>query len=215
MRVMIVDDHQLTRQGLCSLIEKAPTVSLVADADNGRSAIEKIDKTRPDIVVMDLAMPDMNGVEASRKIQTDFPDVKVLALSMHTDNEYVRQAFEAGVNGYIVKDCAFDELVTALETVHCGRRYLSPQIADVVVDEYLHQPALTEDKIHTDLSAREREVLQLIAEGKSTKDIAGKLGVSVKTVETHRRNIQQTLKLNSIAEMTKYAVRSGLTSLDN
>lgn len=214
MRIMVVDDHQLTRQGLCSLIEDSPQLNLVAEAGDGRSALRKINSTRPHVVVMDLAMPDMNGIEATRQIHRDYPEIKILALSMHTDKEYVRQALVAGCNGYVVKDCAFDELVTALQTVNDGRRYLSPQVADVVVDEYLHQPHISKNKVYTDLSTREREVLQLIAEGYSTRAIADKLIVSVKTIETHRRNIQQTLKINSLAELTKYAVRAGLTSLE-
>lgn len=214
MRIMIVDDHQVTREGLCSLVEKSPSLNLVAQAGNGRSALKKIDRFRPHIVVMDLAMPDMNGIEATRRMRRDYPEVKILALSMHKDKEYVRQALEAGASGYVTKDCAFEELVTALQAIESERKYLSPQVADVVVDEYLHQPHVVNEKVYTDLSSREREVLQLIAEGKSTQVIADKLFVSVKTIETHRRNIQQTLKINNTAELTKYAVRAGLTSLE-
>ncbi|MFW5996547.1 MAG: response regulator [Lentisphaeria bacterium] len=214
MRIMVVDDHQMTRQGLCSLIRGSGTLNLVAEAENGRSAIHKVDRFRPDVVVMDLAMPDMNGIEATRLMRRDYPDIKILALSMHKDKEYVRQALAAGASGYVLKDCAFEELVKALDTVNGGRRYLSPPVADVVVDEYLHQPHVANDKIYTDLSAREREILQLIAEGYPTRTIAEKLFVSVKTIETHRRNIQLTLGINNIAELTKYAVRAGLTSLE-
>lgn len=215
MDVFVVDDHRLTREGLRSLIEHDSSLNLVGEASNGRDALRQVAKLKPDVVVMDLAMPDLNGIEATRQIHRDYPDIRILGLSMHADREYVRQVLEAGASGYVVKDSAFDELEKAVRTIMRGSIYLSPQVADIVVDEYLHQSQQNEPNIYSQLSAREREILQLIAEGYTTKEIAAKLIVSVKTVETHRRNIMETLNLHSVAELTKYAVRSGLTSLDN
>lgn len=212
---MIVDDHRMTRDGLRSLIEEESLVQLAGEASNGREALRKLNEVSVDIVVMDLAMPDMNGIEATRQIRREYPDVQILALSMHADEEHVRHVLEAGASGYVVKDSAFEDLIDAVKTISRGSIYLSPQVANIVVDEYLQHPHTSEsNRIYKELSDREREVLQLIAEGRSTKEIASRLFVSVKTVETHRRNIMQTLGVESVAELTKYAVRAGLTSLE-
>ena len=213
MDIMIVDDHQIMRQGLRSLIENEGALTITGEADNGRTALREVHRQDPDVVVMDLAMPDLNGTEATRQILQEKPDVKVLALSMHADKSFVRHVLEAGASGYVLKDSAFDELLNAIRTVGRGERYLSPKIADIVIDDYLQQPSQEESKAYTELSSREREILQQIAEGKTTKEIASNLYVSVKTIETHRRNIMQTLGIDSVANLTKYAVREGLTSL--
>ncbi|MHC4714416.1 MAG: response regulator [Planctomycetota bacterium] len=214
IRVLLADDHHIIRQGLKSLLEEKAGMEVVAEADDGRAAVELAASLKPDIIVMDVGMPNLNGAEATRRILADDPEAKVVALSMHTDRRFVGNMLEAGAQGYLVKDCAFEELAEAIKTVLSGRTYLSPKIAAVVVDAYVRKPGPAEGVAGEELTEREREVLQLIAEGRSTKETALALHVSVKTIETHRRNIMQKLKVHSIAELTKYAVRSGLTTLE-
>jgi DNA-binding NarL/FixJ family response regulator len=163
---------------------------------------------------MDVTMPDLNGIEATRQILAGLPSIKVIALSMHSDNLFVSEMLKSGASGYLLKDCAFEELARAIHVVVDGKTYLSPAISEVVVDDYLHHLTRTEPPDSKVLTGREREVLQLIAEGNSTKQVALKLHVSVKTVETHRRQIMGKLKIHTIAELTKYAIRQGLTSLE-
>lgn len=215
MRILLADDHRIVRQGLRSLLEAEADFSVVAEADNGRMAVELTESLGPDVVVMDVGMPEMNGVEATRRIVVNNPQVKVVALSMHSDRRFVAEMLKAGAAGYLLKDGAFEELVGAIRTVAAGRTYLSPRIADVVVEGYLrNQAAPSEPTAYAKLSPREREVLQLLAEGKATKEAAAALHLSVKTVETHRRQIMEKLNLYSVAELTKYAIREGLTSLE-
>jgi len=214
IRIILVDDHKITRQGLRLLVEKQKDMQVVAEAQDGRSAVELVDKLEPDLVIMDVTMPDLNGMEATRQILTRSPDVKVIALSMHSDSLFVTEMLKSGASGYLLKDCAFEELVRAIYSVIKGNTYLSPSISSVVVDDYLHR--LSRYASNADvLTNREREVLQLLAEGKSTKQIALKLYVSAKTIETHRRQIMEKLDMHSIAELTKYAIRKGFTSLES
>jgi DNA-binding NarL/FixJ family response regulator len=213
-RILIADDHQIVRDGLRALIERHSDLELVAEAADGRSAVDLVQEHLPDVVVMDVGMSDLNGVEATRQIRSSAPDVKVIALSMHSDRRYVSGMLAAGAAGYLLKDAAFEQLSDAIATVIAGQAYLSPEITGVVVEDYLQRAALGTSSAPKDLSAREREVLQLLAEGLSTKQIASELQVSVKTVETHRQRIMGKLGLRSIAELTKYAVREGLTSLE-
>ncbi len=211
--ILLVDDHKIMRQGLRSLLSGQPGMSVIAEAENGRKAVELAKETRPDIVIMDVTMPDMNGIEATHQVKVSVPTTKVIALSIHTDRRYVLQMFRAGASGYLLKDCAFEELTRAIRAVSNGQAYLSPGIAGTVVGEFLRGLESNGSAGGPSLSAREREVLQLLAEGRSTKEIASALKVSAKTVETHRRRVMIKLQMNSVAELTKYAIREGLTTL--
>jgi two-component system, NarL family, response regulator NreC len=196
--ILIADDHRLLREGLRALLEREG-FQVVAEADNGRSAVKLAKQLQPDIVITDIAMPDLNGVEATRQICAEAPRSKVLALSMHTESRFVLGILEAGASGYLLKDSAFEELAGA--------------IAGVVLSQSLSRLGSKRRSQQIELSKREREVLQLIAEGKSTKEIAATLYVSVKTVETHRKQIMDKLDIHSIAELTKYAIREGVAFL--
>ncbi len=214
LSVLLADDHRIMRQGLRNLLEQDPGLTVSGEAGNGLEAIELARELRPQVVVMDLVMPEMNGIEATRQITREMPDVHILALSMEADRRFVVEALKAGANGYMLKDCTFEELVTAIRTVAGDETYLGPRISHLLVKEYLQRvpedgAAESLDK----LSPREREVLQLIADGQSTKEIAFHYDVSLKTVETQRQQVMKKLNLFSIAELTKYAVREGLTSL--
>jgi DNA-binding NarL/FixJ family response regulator len=214
IKILLADDHKITRQGLRSLLDKEADMQVVAEAEEGRTAVRLVRELLPDMVIMDVTMPDLNGMEATRQIVAAFPDVKIIALSMHSDALFVTEMLRSGASGYLLKDCAFEELVRAIRTVTTGRTYLSPAISGVVVDDYLHRLSKADFSGSDILSNREREVLQLLAEGKSTKQIALKLHISAKTVETHRRQIMDKLDIHSIAELTKYAIRKGFTSLE-
>lgn len=213
-RILLADDHKITREGLRSLLDKQPDMEVVAEAEEGRTAVRLACKLLPNVVIMDVTMPDLNGVEATRRIVSESPDVKVIALSMHSDSLFVTEMLQSGASGYLLKDCAFEELARAIRTVVAGQTYLSPGISGVVVNDYLHCLSKVEFSDSDALTDREREVLQLLAEGKSTKQIALKLHISVKTVETHRRQIMNKLDIHTVAELTKYAIRKGLTSLE-
>jgi len=213
IRVVLVDDHHIMREGLKALLEGRSDISVVGEAGNGRDALSLIRKTGADVVVMDVSMPDMNGIEATRQIKEEFSDIRVIALSMHSDKLFVEGMLKAGVGGYLLKDCLLEDLANAIYTVVKGEIYLSPKIAATVVKTYLHQLATNNECEQAFLTPREREILQLIAEGRDTKQIASRLHVSTKTVETHRRKIMEKLDLHSIAELTKYAIREGLTGL--
>lgn len=214
MKILLADNHKLFCEGLRVLLEKQPHMEIVGDADNGRMAVRLCRELTPDLVVMDVGMPELNGIEATRQIKAEMPMVKVLAVSMHFDRQYVAGMLSAGASGYVLKDSAFTELNEAIRIVTRGGRYLSPSIVDIVVDDYAHRVSSEHDSALGKLSVREREVLQLIAEGHTTNDIATRLHVSRKTIETHRKNIMVKLELRNVAELTKFAVREGLTSLD-
>ncbi|HXE53280.1 MAG TPA: response regulator transcription factor [Tepidisphaeraceae bacterium] len=213
LNVLIADDHRILRQGLRSLLENEPDMQVAAEADNGRAAIEVIESQPIDIAIVDVSMPGLNGIEATRKLLAAKPALKVIGLSMHTDRRFVSEMLKAGAVGFVSKDSAFEELVQAIRTVLTGKVYLSPSAAGVVVDDYLRRDASPEAGAFSSLTAREREVLQLMAEGRNTKQIAMDLHVSIKTIETHRRQIMEKLDLYSVAELTKYAIREGLTTL--
>jgi len=215
IRVLLSDDHRIMREGLRSLLEKEPDIKVVGEAEDGYSTIELARKLKPQVVVMDITMPDLNGIEATHQITKEMPDIKVLALSMHNDQRFVERMLKAGATGYLLKDCASEELVGAIRTVLSNQTYLSPSIADVVRRDYLSQRRGADISVSYVLTEREREVLQLMAEGKNTKEIASRLQVSVKTIETFRQHIMQKLNLHSLAELTKYAIREGLTSLED
>jgi DNA-binding NarL/FixJ family response regulator len=215
IRVLLVDDHRIMREGIASLLDSEDDMEVVEQADNGRESIALAKKLKPDIIVMDIAMPDLNGADATRQVLHDNPNIRVIALSMHSDRQFVATMLEAGASGYLVKSSAYKELRQAIRTVMDGHPYLSSEVAEVVVEDYVRNLP-SEQKTQTpELTPREREVLQLIAEGHSTKKIAQQLYLSAKTVGTHRRNIMEKLGVNSIAELTKYAISHGLTSLES
>jgi DNA-binding NarL/FixJ family response regulator len=213
IRILIADDHKIFREGLRTLLQSRSDIQVIGEADNGRTVVSLAIQLEPDIVIMDVAMPDLNGIEATRQITSTRADARVLALSMHSDSRFVTRMLQAGAQGYLLKDCAFEELALAIDTIAMDGVYLSPGVTGVVVRDYM-QHLSTAESSATVLSPREREVLQLVAEGLTTKDIAGKLHISVKTVETHRKQIMDKLEIRSVAELTKYAVREGLTSLE-
>lgn len=214
VKIILADDHRIMREGLRALLEREAGIEVIAEADNGRTTVELSRELNPDVVVIDIGMPDLNGIDATRQIISESPAVKVIALSMHSDRKFVREMLSAGASGYLLKDSAFEELGIALTTVINNQTYLSPKIANTVVKDYLGKVEPKESKVSPALTKREREVLQLIAEGKTTKDIASHLYVSIKTIETHRKQIMDKVGLNSVAELTKYAIREGLTSLE-
>lgn len=214
IRVVLVDDHAMMREGLRSLFTDAPDIEVVGEASDGRTALELLRTLVPDVVVMDVGMPEMNGVEATRRIRTEHENVKVIALSTHTDKRYVQHMLEAGACGYVLKIAAYDELLRAVRAASRGQTYLSPEVAGNVVDRSTDVQRAGSVSVYSVLGAREREVLQLVAEGKTSAETAKQMHISIKTVETHRRNIVQKLGLHGTAELTKYAIREGLTSLD-
>lgn len=211
IRILIADDHQITREGIRSLLEREPDMKVLGEAEDGRSATRMARELGPDIIVMDVCMPEMNGILATSLILTEFPKMKVLALSMLNDRRFVYNMLRAGASGYLIKDCPSGELVRAIRMVLANRTYLSPGIIDVVVKDYLRPPAFSEPP-SSKLTIRESEVLQMLAEGHSTSQIAESLHVSVKTIETHRYKISEKINTKGIAGLTKYAIREGLTS---
>ena len=211
MRVLLADDHQMFRQGLRVLLESQPDVDIVAEASDGRTATQLAAEHAPDLVIMDVSMPDLNGIDATRQIIANAPPgkaPKIIALSAYGDERYAEQMLAAGASGYVLKHSAFPEMMEALSAVSAGKTYLSPSLPNVP----RNSGAATESS--GTLSPREREILQLLAEGKAMKEIASVLGVSIKTVETHRRTMMSKLGLYSVAELTKYAIREGVTSLE-
>ena len=213
MNVMIVDDHAIVRQGLRALIEKEPDMEVTVEAATGAEAIRLAREAGPDVIVMDISMPDINGIDATRSITKESPGTRVLALSMEADRRFVVEVLKAGANGYVLKDAAFAELATAIRAVAAGETYLPPRVTTLLIKEYLQRIPDEVPATYETLSQREREILQLIADGGNAKEIAFTFGVSVKTVENQRHSIMKKLDLFSIAELTKYAVRQGLTSL--
>lgn len=211
MRILIVDDHKIIRDGLRAILEKEGLV-IVGEAANGHEALALLPNVRPHIAIMDVTMPGLNGIETTRRITSEASAAKVLALSMNADRRYVVAMFSAGAAGYMLKNAAADELIRALYAIHAGQTYLSPGIGELVVNTLLEQTGTVEPA--RVLSSRERQVLQLLAEGQTSKEIAAQLDVAVATIETHRRQIMHKLDIRSIAELTKYAVREGITSLD-
>ena len=212
IRIILADDHRMFRDGLRALIEKEQDIKVIGEAENGRATVQLVRELSPDVVVMDIGMPDLNGVEATRQIAAQCPKVRVIALSMHSDKRFVTEMLHAGAAGYLLKDSAFQELAQAVRTVAQDQAYLSPPIAKAVITNYAGRSSRRKASA---LTPREREVLQLLAEGKNTKEIASALNVSVKTVETHRAQIMERLDLHSVAELTKFAIREGLTSLED
>lgn len=214
IKVLLADDHQMLRDGLRFILALEDDVEIVGEVADGRSAVAMARTLAPDVVVMDIGMPDLNGVEATRQIKAENAKVRVIALSMHSDRRYVMRMLEAGASAYVLKAAAYDELRSALRAVSRGKSFLSPDITGVVIDEHIRPPSEAGTSTYTTLGPREREIVQLLAEGHSSPEIARQLHISVRTVETHRRNIMSKLGVHNVAELTKYAIREGLTSLD-
>jgi DNA-binding NarL/FixJ family response regulator len=213
IRVALADDHALVRAGIRALLEKLPGIEVVGEADNGREALELIKKSAPNLILLDISMTELGGLEALPRIVKDFPAVKVLILSGHANEEYVLRALRCGAAGYMLKEAAAEELELAIKAVAQDKTYLSPSVSRTVVESYLQRAAGEEGPIEQ-LTARQREVLQLIAEGKNTKQIAGTLDISVKTVEAHRLQLMARLHIHDVPGLVRYAIRSGLVSPD-
>jgi len=214
LRIVIADDHKLFRDGLRPLLEQQRDFSVVGEAADGRELLRLVETLRPELVVLDVSMPGLNGIEAARHIHELDPAIRIAMLSMHADRRYVLESLKAGAAAYLLKDDGFAELVRAIPRIMAGQVVLAASVSDRVVQEYVALARRDESSAFSALSPREREVLQLIAEGRSTKEIAAAQAVSVKTVETRRKQIMDKLDLHSVAELTKYAIREGLTSLD-
>lgn len=214
IKILLADDHKLLREGLRALIEEQQNMIVVAEAEDGRSAVRLAAKLAPDVIVMDISMPGLNGIDATRRIAAESPDIKVIALSMHADRNFVVEMFKAGAAGYLLKDCAFEELIHAIRAVSSQKAYLSSKLSDTMIKDYVKLFPKKNPSVFSALTTREREVLQLLAEGRSTREVAANLNVSMKTVETFRQRIMKKLDIHSVAELTKYAIRAGLTSLD-
>jgi DNA-binding NarL/FixJ family response regulator len=211
IRILLADDHKMMRDGLRTLIAKEPDMEVVGEAQDGRRTVELVRELNPDVVIMDIGMPEMNGIEATRQVAGKA--ARVIALSMHSDRQFIAGMLSAGASGYLLKDSAFEELASAVRAVVGGLTYLSPGISRVVAEDYVSRFGAADTSAFGVLSAREREVLQVLAEGKSTKEAAIALDLSPKTVETHRQNIMSRLNLFTMADLTKYAIREGLTTL--
>jgi DNA-binding NarL/FixJ family response regulator len=214
IRILLVDDHRMVREGVRSLLGASPDVEVVGEAGNGWEALDLVRTLSPDVVVMDIRMPDLNGVEATRLIRAQYKRVKVIALSMHADSRYVHNMLYAGACGYVLKSSAHEELLHAVRAASQGKAYLSPEIVGMVVERSTTLHSGPGVSAYSTLSARERQVLQLVAEGKSSAGIAKELRVTVRTIETHRLHLVQKLGLHGTADLTKYAIREGLTSVE-
>ncbi|HKJ78468.1 MAG TPA: response regulator transcription factor [Prolixibacteraceae bacterium] len=211
-KVLIADDHQLFREGLANLLSSAPDIEVIAEAEDGKEATEKAKQLKPDVLLIDIGMPHMNGIEATRILKKEMPELKIIAVSMHSDRQFVKGILEAGADGYLLKNCTYRQLIDAIQSVNLGKKYLSDDITEMIIKGYL-DPSETEAETYTELSEREMEILKLYAEGKSTREISEKLFISVKTVGTHKQHILEKLGLKTNADMVKYAIKEGLIQL--
>lgn len=214
IKVMLVDDHVVVREALKGMLDRQADIKVVGEASDGRTGVKVARTCSPNVVLMDVSMPGLNGIEATRQIIDENPGVRVLALSMHSNKSFVAEMLRAGAAGFLVKNCTSSEMVGAIRTVSTGNTYLSPTVAALVVEGFLRPQTDYASSAFALLSPREREVLQLLAEGKSTKEVARQLNVSVSTVETHRRQLKNKLGIDSFADLIKFAIREGLTSLE-
>jgi DNA-binding NarL/FixJ family response regulator len=215
IRIVIANDHRIFRQGLRALLEKEPGMKVVGEADDGLKTIALVRKLTPHVVITDVNLPNLNGIEATRQILADYPAMRIIVLSKHADRNHILNMLKVGACGYLLKDSPLEELVKAIRLVFDGKTYLSPGVTEVVVKDYARTDLPPDQPDLTQLTAREREVLKLVVEGKSTKQIAGLMKISVKTIETHRQKIMSKLGTHSVADLTKYALREGLTSLES
>lgn len=212
--MILCEDHKIVREGLRSLLNGEPYIEVVGEAEDGRAAVRMCEELLPDLVIIDVLMPGLNGIEATRQITSGNPKVKVIALSMYADKRFIASMIKAGASGYLIKECAFNELVKAVWAVSNNRIFFSPSITDTLIDDYISRLQRDNTADFSILTPRELEVLQLLAEGKNAREIASILNISVKTVDTHRRKIVDKLGIRTIAGITKYAIREGLSSLE-
>lgn len=214
IKIILADDHTVLRKGLKSLLEQQDNFEIIGEAKDGHEAVKLVRDLAPDIAILDIGMPNMNGIIATENISAESPNTKVLALSMHSDHRFVTKMLQAGAKGYMLKDCAYEELVEAVNTIATGEIYISKAVSGLIIMDYINRmKEFSNTGEQGRLTKREKEILQMIAEGNNTSEIGKFLSVSVKTVETHRKNIMDKLNIHNIAELTKYAVREGLTSL--
>ncbi len=214
VEIVVADDHQIFRDGLRALLETRSDFEVVGEAQDGLEAVDLVSRLSPDILILDLAMPGLHGIEVARRLHESNPSTLIIVLSMHNDRRYVIEALRAGAVAYVLKEAGFSELIDVIKEVQAGHLYLSPMVSVAVIKDYIRLAEVDEGSAFALLSPREREVLQLLAEGRATKEIAGELHLSVKTVESHRKQIMDKLEIHSVAELTKYAIREGLTPLD-
>jgi len=216
IKVLVADDHTIVRQGLLALLNEQPDIEVVAEAEDGRDALKKCEKLAPDIVILDVGMPRLNGLEAARQIKKQNQAVKILMLTMHSDEEYIFETLRSGASGYLLKDAAATELITAIHSIYSGQSYLSPSVSHRVIENYIRRsepPASDDSGSHKLLTEREREVLQLVAEGKTNREIADILNISIKTVDNHRTNLMNKLDIHDRAGLVRYAIRKGIITL--
>ena len=213
IKILLADDHKIVSDCLKPLINKQPDMEVVGEAENGRRGVALAKKLNPNVVIMDISMPDLNGIEATRQIIAKCPGVRIITLSMNSDRRYVTGMLSAGASGYLTKSCSFEELIRAVRAVAANKTYLSPDISDIVIKESLSRSSADKSSVSSTLTMRECEVLQLLAEGKTVKQIAAKLCLGIKTIYTHREQIMEKLNTHSTADLTKYALREGMTSL--
>lgn len=213
IKIILADDHQLFREGLANLLADFPEIEVIAQAVNGKDAIDKARQLNPDVVIMDINMPDLDGVGATAQLLKEEPDIKVIGLSMHIDKQYIKGMLEAGASGYLFKNCSYDELIKAIQTVHRGKKYLSEKITEILIQEYLTKEEIG-PSTSSELTDRESEILKLIAEGISVSDISNQLFVSIKTINTHKQHILEKLNLKTTTDIIKYALKKGIISLD-
>lgn len=211
IKIIIADDHAILREGIRLVLEREPDMEISASVSDGRKVVRACHENQPDIVLMDISMPSLNGIEATRQIIAESTQTRVICLSAHDDAQHITSAVQAGASGYLLKDCSSEELIRSIRLVISGKKYISPSIADVVIDTMNNCGDYKSGTIHSTLTPREREVLQLLAEGQVAKEIAAILHLSVKTINTHREHIMTKLDMHSVAELTKYALREGIT----
>ena len=215
IKVLVADDHTILRQGIKALLDNQAGIEVIGEAKDGREALALIERLLPDVILMDIGMPGLNGLEATRRIKKKFPGIKVLVLTMYTNEEYVFQILNAGANGYLVKETAFQDLISAIKAVYRDEAFMSPSISKKVINRYTQGVRKTNDTTCDILTTREREILQLIAEGSSSKKIAEALFISPKTVETHRTHIMDKLNIHNRTDLIKYAIRTGIVDIDS
>ena len=213
IKVILADDHQLFREGLANLLSESTEVEVIAQAVNGKDAIEKAKKLQPDVLIMDINMPEMDGVEATAQLLKELSDMKIIGLSIHANKQYIKGMLEAGSSGYLFKNCSYDELIKAIQMVHSGKKYLSEKITEILIQEYLNKEEIG-PSTSSELTDRESEILKLIAEGISVSDISNQLFVSIKTINTHKQHILEKLNLKTTTDIIKYALKKGIISLD-